>query len=194
MKTMIAALVLAILATGCWNPFAPSPDPTLEVRAFEGEHMVTLRKDDTTTTQVLVRHRFDDPAGLAGLEVVIDGADIPRRTYNASSLAGNQRPRFKVPDTGVVSVRARIVQNGNTVAEVSGQWWLKPEIQWAVEVDRAPFPMGNGSTDIEKPRCRWFTCRFVWGEPIAEAARNYEREALWVTVHGYNPNECLDVC
>lgn len=191
MKTTCALAALMLLATAC-NPFAVDPDPTLEIRAYEGEHLVTPWRNDTT--KVLVRQRFDDPNGFAGLEIVLVGDYLPTRTYTASSLAGNPKLEFKVPDTGVITVTARIVQDNRAVAEVSGQWGLRPKIQWAVEVDRAPFPMGNGATDLQKPVCRWFWCKFVWGDAIAEDAANYPDEALWVTVFGYHPGECGDVC
>lgn len=190
MKTT-TALALAILATGCWNPFAVAPDPTLEIRAYEGEHLVTARRNDTT--RVLVRQRFDDPRGFAGLEIVIDHAGMPRRTYTASDL-GNPKPKFKVPRHGTISVVARIVQDGRAVAEVSGEWWLDSDTQWAVEVDRAPFPLGNGVTDLDNPACRWFACQHVWGAPIAEDDANYAGEALWITIFGYDPDGCVDVC
>lgn len=47
---------------------------------------------------------------------------------------------------------------------------------------------GHGEAKVQL-----FHLPIVWGEPIAKAARNYESEALWVTVHGYYRNEYLDV-
>ena len=192
MKATTIALALAVLATGCWNPFALLSDPTLEIQAYDGEYLVASSRDDTS--RVLIRQRFDDPKGFAGLEIVVDGAGPNRRTYTASSLADGAPPQFRVPASGYITVTARIVQEGRIVAEVSIQWLLKPEIQWTVEVDRARSPLTNGFTELEKPACRWFGCQAVLGDAIAEDAANYEGEALWMTVFAYHPGECADVC
>lgn len=189
-------LVLAGLATlvpGCYNPFAVDPDPTLEIWVNAGDHRVQWHRGDTITVQLV--SRLDDPKGLAGLEVVIGGEDMGMRTYTASYFARGEEVKFKVPATGNASVTARIVQDGRTVAQISKQWALGSKIQWTLDVDRSPWPSGNGIPDnLERPVCQWFWCHEVWRSPIAEGAANYADEALWVTLYRYHPDECADLC
>lgn len=186
-------LAMILLATGCFNPFAPGPDPTLEIWAPGGEHELRWPRDDTTW--VVVRQRYDDPRGFAGLEIVIDGDNMPRRVYTAAHLANDPQPKFKVPETGFATVTARIVQDGRIVAEVSERWGLAPKIQWTLDVDRAPWPANNGiPADVERPECQWFWCAFVWRSPIEDDAANYVDEALWLTLYRHHPDECMDVC
>lgn len=170
MKATSALSALALL-TGCSNPFVDiffEPDPTMEVSALDEGRLVTVRLADSTTTRVRIMESLDDPKGFAGLEVVVEHHDMPRRTFTAPDFAANRKPKFKVPDGGAVTVTARIVQNGRIVAEASGQWWLEKKAQWEVEIDRAPFPKRHGL--------------FVWSDAVDEGAANYEGEVLWVSI------------
>lgn len=36
---MVALAIVAILAIGCFNPFAVDPDPTLTIRVGEGQYL-----------------------------------------------------------------------------------------------------------------------------------------------------------
>ena len=164
MKTVTALLALALFGTGC-NPFAADPDPTIELRVSGGELLVQRRHGDTT--RVLVRQGFDDPKGLAGLEVVVNGDGMPTRTYAASYFASVEQVKFKAPGSGYATLTARIVQEDRAVAEVRETWGLGPKVQWSVDIERAP---------------------------IDEDAANYADEALWVTLYRYHPDECVDVC
>ncbi len=192
MKTMPAFAALALLASACFNPFAADPDPTLTIRVGEGTYPARWPDD---TTFVTVNGELDDPRGLAGLEVSVSGDDMPTRTFNASHFAGGD-VHFRVPDTGLATIVARIVQDGRIVAEVSERWGLGPKIQWDIDVDRAPYPQNEGfPQDLDHPtRCQWFWCAFIWRSPIAEGAANYEGEALWVVLYRHDPDVCLDDC
>ena len=193
MKRTSALAVAALLATGCSNPFAADPDPTLELSVYGGERLVQWRHGDTT--RVLAKLGFDDPEGFAGLEVVISGDNMRRRTYTASYFASAGETKFGVPDTGYATVTARIVQDGHIVAEVSKRWGLASKIQWSIDIERGPWPAGNGiPKDLENPECVWFWCHEVWRSPLAEDVANYADEALWVTLYRYHPDECADVC
>ena len=196
MRTLLAlALALAVtLSEGCVNPLALfGPDPTLEVRVDVTERLTQARRGDTT--RVRTRQGVDDPKGFAGLQIVISGDDMRTRTYDASHFADYTKPRFKVPAGGYATVTARIIQDGRVVAELSGQWALESKVRWALDIERAPWPAGNGIPDnLDHPGCQWFWCHAVWRSPVAEEAANYADEALWVTLYRVHPNECADVC
>ena len=196
MKTMTTLGAVAILGSGCINPFAAGPDPTLEIFVSSHDYLTRYRPNDTT--RVLTRQGFDDPRGFAGLEIIIDGDNMSRRTYTASYFASIGEVKFRVPGAGFATVTARIVQDGRTVADISESWGLGSKIQWDLLVDRARFPPSEGfpgsGFDPDNPECGWFWCHEVWKAPIAEDAANYEGEALWVTLYRHHPDECVDVC
>ena len=196
MKTTVALAIVAILATGCFNPFAADPDPTLEIFVSSRNHLTRYRPNDTT--RVLARQAIDDPRGFAGLEIVIGGEDMPTRRYTASHFASVGETKFRVPDKGFATVSARVVQDGRIVAEVSERWGLGSKIQWSLDVARAPWPPGQAfpgsSFDPANPECEWFWCFAVWRSLVAEDVANYEGEALWVTLYRHHPDECVDLC
>ena len=138
---------------------------------------------------------LDDHNGFAGLEIVVSGPDMPSRGFNASSLANAEAPHFKVPDSGYMTLAARIVQDGRTVAEISEPWGLGPELHWDLVIDRAPYPPRNGiAADIENPECQWWWCVAIWRSPIEPDVANYVDEALWMTLYRIHPDECQDDC
>ncbi len=193
MKTITALAIAAILATGCFYPLAVDPDPTLEIFVGSEPVRVQLSNRDTTTVQLV--NGLDDPKGFAGLEIIVSGDNMPTRRYTASHFARVDETKFKVPETGFVTVNTRIVQDGRIVAQVSERWGLQSKIQWSLDVERAPYPGTEGFLpDPENPECHWFWCAFIWRSPIAEGAANYEGEALWVVLYRHDPDECLDDC
>ncbi len=197
MKPMHALIAAALIVAGCSNPFAADPDPTLEISVASRDYLVRNRPGDTT--RVLARHGLDDPKGFAGLEIVIDGDNMPSRTYTAAYLASSpEDPKFRVPDTGFATVTVRIAQAGSIVAEISETWELSQKIQWLIFIHRTPYPPSEGFPgspfDPRDPECVWFWCFRVWRSYIAEDAANYEGEALWVVLNRYHPDECADVC
>lgn len=194
MKTIVALVaIVAILAIGCFNPFAADPDPTLEIFVSSGSYLTQRRAHDTT--RVLARQALDDPRGFAGLEIVIGGDNMPTRRYDASHFASVDETKFKVPETGFASVSAQIVQDGHIIAELSERWGLGSRIHWDLDVSRTPWPPNEGFlADPENPECQWFWCAFIWRSPIAEGAANYEGETLWVVLYRHDPDECVDDC
>ncbi|MCY4399245.1 MAG: hypothetical protein OXE96_07910 [Gemmatimonadetes bacterium] len=116
MKTIVVLAIVAILAIGCFNPFAADPDPTLDIVVSSRNHLTEYRPNDTT--RVLARQAFDDPRGFAGLEIVISGEDMPTHRYTASHFASVDETKFTLPDKGFATVIARIVQDGRIVAGV----------------------------------------------------------------------------
>lgn len=193
MKT-IATLAVAIIATGCTNPFASDPDPTLTI-TVETREGTSVQWPPDDTTWVEIANGLDDPNGFAGLEVIISGDAIPKRIYSAQSFANGAQPKSTMPATGYVTMVIRIVQDKRTVAEISERWKLEPRLQWHIEVARGPYPVDSFfPNDIENPECRGFWCAFIWRAPITQDAANYSDEALWAIVDRYDPRECYDVC
>ena len=192
MKTTTMALALALLATGCYNPFGVDRDPMLTIRVGEGRYP-TRWPDDTT--YVTVNGDLDDPKGFAGLEIIVSGDGIPTRTYNASQFAGGD-VQFRVPDSGSATIVVRIVQDGRIVAQVSERWGLAPKIRWDIDVERAPYPQSEGfpQDPDNLTECQWFWCAFKWRNPIDADAANYDGEALWVVLYRHDPDECVDLC
>ncbi|MYI06929.1 MAG: hypothetical protein F4059_06360 [Gemmatimonadetes bacterium] len=193
MKSRFAITAAATLAAGCANPLSLVSAPTLKLSVYGGELQMQQYRGDTT--RVLTRQGFDDPNGFAGLEVVIAGDNMATYTFTAADFARVQEPEFRVPRNGQAMVTARIVQDGRTVAEVSESWELASRIQWTIDVERTPWPAGNGIPEnLDHPECMWFWCHKVWRSAIAEDVANYPDEALWVTLYRYRPGECADVC
>lgn len=192
MRTLMLVLVTLVVAGGC-SLLGPGQDATLSVSVpvccYEEQWPIG------DTTSVTVNTSLDDPRGLAGLEITI-GGQIPTRVFTAADFVDHAEPRFTVPDGGVATVFARLIQDGRIVAEGSESWPLEPEVVWRLNVTRAPYPVNEGlnGVDLENPRCQWFWCFRNWRFPIAEEFANYEQEALWVTLYRVHPDECLDVC
>lgn len=193
MKTIPALAAVAVFAASCFNPFATPRDPTMTVFVNAGRYEVRWPPGDTA--MVRVTGGLDDLRGFAGLEITISGEDMPTRTYDAPYLASNGSPHFKVPDSGYMTLTARIVQDGHIVAQISERWGLGPELHWDLILDRAPYPPRNGiPEDIDNPRCQWWWCAAIWRSPIDPDMANYPDEALWMTLYRVHPDECQDDC
>lgn len=192
----IRALCLAtILAAGACG-LSPQ-DPTLEITVYDGGGWAWWPPGQDTV-KVEIVNGLDDPRGLAGLELGVGGA-LPNRVFAATDLAGaadaGENPLFGVPDAGIAVVTARLVQDGQVVAEGTEEWTLEPEVEWELVVTRAPWPSSEmADMDPENTECWWWWCHRIWRFPIVEEAANYELEALWVTLYRVYPDECADVC
>ena len=138
---------------------------------------------------ILVNGR-DDPQGLAGLRVEVDD-----RVFTAEDLPSD---RFGVPESGTIHVDVRLMQDGVIVAEGRVSWALESDIEWEIELDRAPYPINAGVSDENlhepSPPCAWFWCHRVWRFEISEDARNYDGEALWMSLWRVEPGKCVDIC
>ena len=181
-----------ILAAGACGLFPLDPTLEISVDDSEGSEWWPPGQD---TVRVQIVNGLDDPKGLAGLELSIGGA-LPKKLYTATDLAG-ESPRFVVSDAGIATVTARLVQDGRVVAEGTEEWTLESEVEWTLDVTRAPWPTNEASgslLDLENPECSWFWCHRNWRFPILEEAANYELEGLWVTLYRVHPDECADLC
>lgn len=143
-------------------------------------------------TRMTLSNELDDPRGFAGFEL-----DIAGTTLTARHFAVEERPAFGLPDTGRTHFTMRLMQDGQVVAEGSGSWELKPGAEWRLEVNRAPYPPGEGFTGFGNPGkphpdCTWFWCHAKWRFPIEEHAANYEHEGIWLTL--YREDICADIC
>ncbi len=180
--SLVLVLAVTVVASGC-DLLGLRPDATLliQVSVGHGRTQWPLR----STTFVETNGSLDDEKGFAGLEITT-GGDIPRRVFTATDFVDYPGPSLTVPDAGVARVAARLVQHGKIVAEGAVSWPLEPELEWRLDVDRAPYPPGhalNGRLDLDDPQCSWFCCHGTWRFPIAEESANYEHEALWLTLY-----------
>jgi len=127
--------------------------------------------------------------GLAGLQVKLSGA--VERTFEAADLPVEP---FSVPRDGRIHVDVTLGDGSRRVASGRGSWTLTPGAEWRLEFERAPFfvedwfswippatsfPPSPGDT-VEL--CSWPTCKEYWRFEIAEEARNYEGEVLWMVL------------
>lgn len=154
---------------------------------------VTVPTGQTQVGSRVFVNGLDDPKGLAGFEVEVSGQGMDRQVFTAGELPSH---RFGVPDSGTINVNLRLRQDGVVVAEGRATWTLKPDVEWSAKVDRTWLPSGmpDNFTGPNPIGCAWFWCHSVWRFEIQPAARNYEDEALWLTVSDYAPGECADVC
>ena len=137
---------------------------------------------------------LDDPSGLAGLEVETGGRGVERRVFTAEDLPSAP---FKVPESGVIEIDVRLRLEGRIVSQGRARWDLEPDVEWEAEIERATFPLNALVENVTGPnpiRCAWFWCHEVWRFEIDADARNYEDEALWLTIWRVHPDECADVC
>lgn len=190
--TLLAAMCVA--AHSCSNPLEIQ-EATLLIEVDSKERRFRWAPDGNDREGNLV-NSLDDPRGFAGLELEIGGTG-PLRMFTASDFADGVR-EFRVPDSGYVTFSARLRQDADVVAEGSGRWALEPNVEWRLEVSRAPLPRGQvfGFTldDLKKenPPCGWFWCIRNWRFPITDDAANYEYEALWLSIYRYRRGECPD--
>lgn len=130
----------------------------------------------------------DDPKGLAGLEVVIHGDGIRPRTFAAVDLPSGT---FGVPDHGIVNVDVLLRQDGRIVAEGRAAWELEPDVQWDVQVDRAPVVIQyRESTGPNPSECGLNWCHSLWRFVIDEEYQNYVGDSLWLIIREFHPDEC----
>ena len=174
MKTAI--LALALVAQSC--VLLPFGSVWLEVRVEHGGTRGWALAPGGVAT---LNNLLTDQAGLAGIEIEVLGTG-QEVALTASDLGDGTSRRFGgVPDSGPATVVTRLRQDGELVAEGSGEWMLEPDTDgWEIAISRAPYAWSV--VDVENPSCRFSWCRGLWKFPIREDAANYPGEALWVTV------------
>ena len=184
--TVVALFTLA----ACSGMTEQSGSACLAVTVPLGVRTITMEEDRLT-----LRNSIIDPVGLVGLEVVV------RWDADTVMLGPDHLPSgcFAVPESGFVFVDVTLSQAGERVSEGTASWGLLPNSEWEVEVDRASLPRDAGIDprwpDEPNPKaCSWFWCHGVWEFKIRPDARNYEEEALWLTIWRVGPGECADIC
>lgn len=104
------------------------------------------------------RDSLDDPQGLAGLRIVVDGA--VSGSFVASDLPVAP---FGVPGSGTVHISVSLSQGSRVVGQREAEWKLMPEVdRWELEVVRSEIP-GGAVVDPEEikrktpnPECYFF--------------------------------------
>lgn len=141
------------------------------------------------------RDSLDDPNELAGLRIVLDGAVSD--SFVASDLPVAP---FGVPGSGTVHISVSLSQGSRVVAQREAEWELIPDAdRWELEVVRSDIPVGavvnpeEIKRKTQNPECGWFWCHRVWRVEIAEDARNFEDEVLWLILWMYD-GKCADLC
>lgn len=153
MRTLLV-VTTTVFAAGC-GLLGPRQDATLTISLPVCCHTAQWPIGDTS--YVTVNSSLDDPNGLAGLSILI-GGEIPSRDLTAQDFVGHSQTPFLVPDAGAATFSARLALGGQVVAEGRGTWNLEPEVEWQLEVSRAPYPINEGlnGIDLANPRCSSF--------------------------------------
>ena len=131
---------------------------------------------------------FDDPQGLAGLQVTLSGA--VERTFEAEDFPVEP---FSVPEEGRVFVEVFLHGGPSTTGPIAGgrmDWTLEPDVIWSLRFDRSAYPpVASQPSPPGEPQvlCNWRGCRDYWRFDIVPRARNYEEETLWVALFGATP-------
>ncbi|WP_425152556.1 hypothetical protein [Candidatus Palauibacter sp.] len=183
-----AALAVALATAACGTILGVFRDASLEVTVPSGERQVRWKDQ-----RLALVNGLDDPKGLAGLEVEVGGRGVDRRVLTAQDLPSAP---FEVPESGVIEIDVRLRLDGRAVSQGRASWDLEPDVEWKADILRAPFP-GSPADNITGPNpieCRWWLWCAVWRFEIDADARNYEDEALWLTIWRVHPGECVDVC
>ena len=187
MRALAAGAVIVLTTMSCDTITGIFRDASLQVTVPGGQRQIGWGEPEAP--RILI-DGVDDPKGLAGLEVRVGD-----RVFTAPDLPSS---RFDVPGSGRLNFDVRLRQDGGIVAEGQGSWTLEPDVEWEIEIERGPYPLGSVTDmrDIHKPNppCGWFWCHGIWRFEIREAALNYDGEALWVTLWRVHPDECADVC
>ncbi len=190
LSRVLVVLVVTAVAAGC-DLLGFRPDATLLIQVSVGRGSAQWPLGGSTFVET--NGSVDDQKGFAGLEITTGGG-IPRRVFTAADFVDYPGPSFTVPDAGVARVAAGLVQDGQIVAEGSVSWPLEPEVEWRLDVDRAPYPPSEAlnGIDLDDPQCSWFWCFRIWRFPIAEEFANHEQEALWLTLYRVSRVQCSD--
>ncbi len=194
MKATVAFLVLAVFPS-C--SIGESDSASLEVQVRQGTSSGVLwpgRLGQFLT----IDNSLYDPADMAGIEAEITGIG-QRVVFDAEDFKAGIPP-FGVPDSGWMNIVTHLRQDGEIVAQGVSRWRLEPKVRWRAEYERRPDPSDSGP--LVRPRggpdegqiCGVTWCYSAWRFEIREDARNYDVEALWLTLWRVHPDECLDVC
>ena len=194
MKATVALLVLAVFSS-C--SISESDSASLEVQVREGIYG-GIPWPGRPGEFLTIDNSLYDVTDMAGIESEITGVGIGI-AFDAEDFKAAPPP-FGVPDSGWISIITQLSQDGEIVAQGVSRWRLEPEVRWRAEYERRPHPLDSGPLvgdrggPDEGQICGANWCHSVWRFAIREDARNYEAEALWLTLWRVHPDECLDVC
>lgn len=121
-----------------------------------------------STLEIRPRASLTDSAELMGIELEITGQVIRAEDFHPDE-AGLLEKKIRVPNSGQLTIVARLYQDGELVAEGELGWTLDENWEWGLDVFRGPTdPLGN--------------CIGCYGSvaiPIASWAQGQEGESLW---------------
>ncbi len=203
---MRALSLLALLAlAACRDAVVPVPapqPPTLTI--FVAGSGATEWPENSGDT-VMFNSSLDQEAGLAGIAIAISGIletgalFLDADDLKPTGTGRSDRPKFDVPEDGLISVRLWLIQHGEIVAHGLAEWALEPRVQWTIEIQRGPYPTTPiilDGADLNQPfvPCNdWRFCRGSYRiDDINEDAANYPGEALWLSLWGgYCPPDVI---
>ncbi|MXY32260.1 MAG: hypothetical protein F4059_09705 [Gemmatimonadetes bacterium] len=190
---VLSVVALAPVSVSCSTIFGSSPSRTVTVPS---DSRATFDWPTGSDTIIRLDNSLDDPTDMAGIEVEITGIGQSVTLDARDFKAGVER--FGVPSSGRINVTVQLRQHDDIVAQGATSWVLEPEVEWEVELERSPYPIGAFIDEAEinepRPRCGWWWCHGVWRFDIRADAVNYAGEALWLTVWRVHPDECADLC
>ncbi|WP_420447288.1 hypothetical protein [Candidatus Palauibacter sp.] len=172
----LVALALCLASSGCGS-----------VLGLLGIGRGTLELEVSAVPRGDNYNSTTDYEGLAGLWIKLSGS--VERTFVAADLP--VRP-FSVPRDGSVHVEVALSDGSRQVAWGRGSWALSPGVAWKLRFERGPFFVDGDTMNWLPPApsipgrsvelCSWPGCREYWRFDIAEDARNYEGEVLWMVL------------
>ena len=146
-KKLLSALALALVSVSCSVIFGSSASLTVTVPS---DSRATFDWPAGSDTIITLDNSLDDPTDMAGIEVEITGIG-QRMTFDAPDFRAGVEP-FGVPNSGRIYVTVQLKQHGDNVAQGASSWILEPKVEWEVEIERSPYPIGAfiDETDINR--------------------------------------------
>ena len=180
----LLVLALSLASAGCDSIFdflGISPNETLEVPHPYGMNDNPYHNNS-----------LDDQQGLAGLEVKLTGAI--GRTFTAEDLP--IKP-FSVASRGWVYAEVSLSVNQTVIAQGMASWALKRNTEWKLQFSRGesnPAPSFPPAPGKPVEPCDWPGCQDYWRFEISDGYGNYDDDALWVVLYGYEPCSEGNIC
>ena len=185
MKKALLPIAAAVLVASC----NVSHTTWLEVGVGAGyaDDIFEIEWTPGSGEYVTVNQSLTDPAGFAGIEIEIRVPGEPLRTFTAINFRGrlnNTVDQIEVPQEGTATIRVKLYQHGDLVAEGHISWPLDTGVErWVLLVERAPVAFGVAIyKDDPTPRCHFPWCHRIERIEINETARNHPDEALWLVL------------
>lgn len=126
---------------------------------------------DGSTLEIRLRDAIDQPTGLAGLRLGVDGSNVHLDEFGGDGVPTR---RIGVPEDGRLPVVVLLLQGGSVVAEGAFSWELQPDFEWTLDIWRA----------TSDPIDQCLGCSGSFEVPIATGAQGRPGESLWFTWGG----------